>query len=81
MDLAYPALQLRESPPVLPALFVWLFGLIPESFVKISESGISDPQSIHALRDAHFKGFLIGETFMKTEDPAKTLAEFIASIN
>lgn len=60
---------------------VQLSGLIPESFVKISESGISDPQSIHALRDAHFKGFLIGETFMKTEDPAKTLAEFIASIN
>jgi indole-3-glycerol phosphate synthase len=60
---------------------IQLSGLIPESFVKISESGISDPQSIHALRDAHFKGFLIGETFMKTEDPAKTLAEFIASIN
>lgn len=60
---------------------VQLSSLIPESFVKISESGISDPQSIHALRDAHFKGFLIGETFMKTEDPANALAEFIARIN
>lgn len=60
---------------------VQLSGLIPESFVKISESGISDPQSIHALRKADFKGFLIGETFMKTEDPAKALEEFIASIN
>lgn len=58
-----------------------LSSLIPESFVKISESGISDPQSIIALRKADFKGFLIGETFMKTEDPAKTLAEFIASTN
>lgn len=54
--------------------------LIPESFVKISESGISDPQSIQALRDANFKGFLIGETFMKTDKPAKALEEFIASI-
>ena len=60
---------------------VLLSGLIPEFFVKISESGISDPKSIYTLREADFKGFLIGETFMKTEDPAKALAEFIASIN
>lgn len=59
---------------------VQLGGLIPDSFVKISESGISDPKSIHALREANFKGFLIGETFMKTDNPAKALAEFIASI-
>lgn len=59
---------------------VQLSGLIPEQFVKISESGISDPQSIHALRDANFKGFLIGETFMKTEDPGKACAAFIAGI-
>lgn len=59
---------------------VQLSSLIPESFVKISESGISDPQSIHILRDANFKGFLIGETFMKTDNPGKACAEFIASI-
>lgn len=60
---------------------VQLSGLIPESFVKISESGISDPQSILTLREANFKGFLIGETFMKTDNPAKALADFITSIN
>lgn len=56
---------------------IQLSGLISSEFLKISESGISDPQSIHALRDARFKGFLIGETFMKTEDPGKACAEFI----
>jgi indole-3-glycerol phosphate synthase len=50
---------------------------IPAQFVKISESGISDPESIAQLRSAGFKGFLIGETFMKTEDPGKACAEFI----
>jgi len=54
--------------------------LIPEQFVKISESGISDPASIRKLKDAGFKGFLIGETFMKTSDPAKTCEAFIKSI-
>lgn len=59
---------------------VQLSSLIPDQFVKISESGISDPQSILALREANFKGFLIGETFMKTDDPGKACAEFITSI-
>lgn len=57
-----------------------LSGLIPGEFVKISESGISDPQSIHKLRQAQFKGFLIGETFMKTDNPGKTCAEFISAL-
>jgi indole-3-glycerol phosphate synthase len=50
---------------------------IPVQFVKISESGLSDPESIAQLRSAGFQGFLIGETFMKTEDPGKACAEFI----
>jgi|APCry1669188970_1035186.scaffolds.fasta_scaffold36757_1 indole-3-glycerol phosphate synthase len=54
--------------------------LIPEQFVKISESGISDPESIKQLRAAGFKGFLIGETFMKTDDPGKACNEFIEKL-
>jgi indole-3-glycerol phosphate synthase len=53
---------------------------IPAQFVKISESGLSDPESIAQLRAEGFKGFLIGETFMKTEDPGKTCAEFIQKL-
>lgn len=48
--------------------------MIPDSFVKISESGLKDAETIWQLYDAGYKGFLIGETFMKTEDPAAALA-------
>ncbi|CAG5010393.1 Indole-3-glycerol phosphate synthase [Dyadobacter sp. CECT 9275] len=48
---------------------------IPDSFVKISESGLQDPQTILELFRAGYKGFLIGETFMKTTDPGAALAD------
>lgn len=53
---------------------------IPAEVVKISESGISDPQSIIELKEHGFNGFLIGETFMKTANPHLTCAEFIRKI-
>jgi len=48
--------------------------------VLVSESGISNPDTVKALRQAGFRGFLIGENFMKTSDPGLALAEFIQSI-
>lgn len=45
--------------------------------VLVSESGISNPATVRALRAAGFRGFLIGENFMKTPDPGSALAEFI----
>ena len=59
---------------------VLLSKLIPEQFVKISESGISDPANIAQLREAGFNGFLIGETFMKTDNPGKACKEFIEKL-
>ncbi len=53
---------------------------LPADIVKVSESGISDPQTVRLLRQAGFQGFLIGETFMRTPDPGHTLAQFIAGI-
>jgi indole-3-glycerol phosphate synthase len=47
---------------------------IPDSFVKISESGLKDAESILRLFQYGYKGFLIGETFMKTQDPGAALA-------
>lgn len=54
--------------------------LIPEGFVKISESGIDHPDDIRRLRDNGFNGFLIGERFMKTNDPAEACREFISAL-
>jgi indole-3-glycerol phosphate synthase len=55
--------------------------LLPKDAVKVSESGISNPQTIRQLRQAGFRGFLIGEAFMKTPDPGATLREFVRQIN
>ena len=52
--------------------------LLPKDAVKVSESGISNPETVKTLRSAGFRGFLIGENFMKTYDPGKSLNEFIS---
>ena len=51
--------------------------LLPKDAVKVSESGISNPDTVKALRQAGFRGFLIGENFMKTPDPGQALNDFI----
>ena len=54
--------------------------LLPKDAVKVSESGISNPDTVRALRAAGFRGFLIGENFMKTADPGAALHEFINKV-
>ena len=53
---------------------------LPKEAVKVSESGISNPETVRELRAAGFRGFLIGETFMKTPDPGVALNEFISRL-
>jgi len=53
---------------------------IPGSCIKVSESGISDPRIIIGLKEFGFHGFLIGENFMKEEDPGIACQQFIAQI-
>lgn len=50
---------------------------IPDEFVKVSESGISTIEAIKELRPFGYQGFLIGENFMKTDDPGTSATEFI----
>lgn len=57
-----------------------LVDLIPERFIKVSESGISDPATIRQLRNAGFQGFLIGENFMKTTDPKQAIKRFVSAL-
>ena len=54
--------------------------LLPKDAVKVSESGISNPQTVRELRKAGFRGFLIGENFMKTTDPGQALNDFISKL-
>jgi indole-3-glycerol phosphate synthase len=53
---------------------------LPQDKVLVSESGISNPDTIRLLREAGYRGFLIGETFMKTDDPGETLKNFISRL-
>ena len=48
--------------------------------VFISESGISSPETVRQLREAGYRGFLMGENFMKEPDPGAALATFIQAI-
>ncbi|MFZ4670618.1 MAG: indole-3-glycerol phosphate synthase TrpC [Flavobacterium sp.] len=53
---------------------------IPNDFVKISESGISQIKDVKLLKNHDFQGFLIGENFMKTNNPGESLLEFITEL-
>ena len=53
---------------------------LPSEAVKVSESGISNPDTIRRLKTAGFNGFLIGECFMKEENPGEALKQFIEKI-
>ncbi|QXP72594.1 indole-3-glycerol phosphate synthase TrpC [Tenacibaculum sp. AHE15PA] len=53
---------------------------IPNTAIKVSESGISDSRIITGLKEHGFQGFLIGETFMKTDNPGLACKEFIDQI-
>jgi indole-3-glycerol phosphate synthase len=54
--------------------------LIPDDFVKVSESGISSVDAIKELKPYGYEGFLIGENFMKTDNPGKSAIEFIKNL-
>lgn len=54
---------------------------IPSHIIKISESCISDPKTVQQLKQHGYKGFLIGENFMKTPNPGQALATFISDVN
>ena len=54
--------------------------IMPNEFVKVSESGISSVDAIKELQPFGYKGFLIGENFMKTDDAGKSAAKFIKDL-
>lgn len=50
---------------------------LPGEVVKVAESGLRRCSDIEQLRDMGYRGFLIGETFMKASDPGQALQQFI----
>ncbi|PQJ30873.1 indole-3-glycerol phosphate synthase [Nonlabens arenilitoris] len=52
----------------------------PEGVLAISESGISNPETVKELKELGFQGFLIGENFMKTDLPGASCEQFIKAI-
>lgn len=57
-----------------------LIGKLPKDKPAISESGISGVETIFTLADAGFKGFLVGENFMRQPDPAMAFAGFVKNL-
>lgn len=57
-----------------------LVGSIPDHFIKVSESGLSNPNSIKELKEVGFQGFLIGENFMKANSPGEAIDAFVKQI-
>ena len=52
-----------------------LFAFAPDSAVLVSESGL-DPHEVQKLRTVGYKGFLVGETLMRADDPRQALRAF-----
>ena len=50
---------------------------LPTDLIKVAESGISDPKTVKELRQAGFQAFLIGENFMKAENPSLAFEQFV----
>jgi indole-3-glycerol phosphate synthase len=58
-----------------------LINKIPTTKIAIAESGINNVDTIITLKKAGFKGFLIGEHFMRENDPANAFADFVKQLN
>jgi indole-3-glycerol phosphate synthase len=57
-----------------------LAGLLPDNIIKVAESGIESAETIRVLKQSGFRGFLIGEYFMKDPDPAEKCASLIKEL-
>ena len=57
-----------------------LLNRLPTEAIKISESGLHNPDTVNFLRSRGFHGFLIGENFMKSDNPASACYDFISRL-
>ena len=57
-----------------------LFDYLPPGIMRISESGLDDPQAVVKLMHRGYDGFLIGTHFMRQPDPGAAAADFIKRV-
>jgi indole-3-glycerol phosphate synthase len=55
-----------------------LLQAIPPERLVVTESGILGPQDVQRMRDANVHAFLVGEAFMRAENPGQELARLFA---
>lgn len=53
---------------------------LPKDILSVAESGIYNIEDFNYLKEKGFDGFLMGEYFMKNENPAQKFKEFISSV-
>jgi indole-3-glycerol phosphate synthase len=53
---------------------------IPSNFARVAESGINNAEAVIELKNMGYNGFLIGEHFMKTENPGAACLNFVNNI-
>jgi indole-3-glycerol phosphate synthase len=51
---------------------------IPEDRIVVTESGIHSPEDVALMRQHHVNTFLVGEAFMRADEPGQKLAELFA---
>ncbi len=72
--------EVQHSFDIAEAMKTAVAELGSQAPVLVSESGISNPETVKALRKVGFRGFLIGECFMKEADPGQALTAFIQAV-
>lgn len=72
--------DISNAKGIIPAIHSYLDRVRLTPLI-IAESGIREPSSVKQLRDIGYRGFLIGETFMKEESPGMALGKFVQEMN
>lgn len=63
-----------------PAQSEQLYPLLPQGPLPVSESGLLDPLTARHLQEVGYRGFLVGEAFMRTEAPGEALRKYVQTL-